>query len=40
MIGNTVVVGVLTYHALLHFVCDVKATQMNLQNSLIWEFIL
>ena len=33
-----VVVGALTHCALLHSVCDLKATQTNVKYSLIWEF--
>ena len=34
MVGSIVVVV-----ALLHFVCDLKATQINVQYCLIWEFM-
>ena len=34
MLGSIMVVGV------LHFMCDLKASQMNVPQSLIWEFIL
>ena len=34
------VVGVLTCCALLYFVCDLKAVQLNVQLSLIQEFML
>ena len=34
------VVVALTHCALLHFVCDVEAAQMNDQHSLIWKIVL
>ena len=34
------VVGALTYCALLHSVFDLKATEINMQPSLIWELML
>ena len=37
--GSIMVVGVLACHALLHFVCDLKLAQMNMQHSLIWELM-
>ena len=39
MVGSIVVVGVLTC-ALLHSMCNLKAAQMNLQCSLIWELMI
>ena len=36
-VGHIIVVGVLTHYALLHFVSNLKATQMNMQHSLICE---
>ena len=33
-------VGVLTHYPLLYFMCDLKATQMNVQCSLIREFMI
>ena len=40
VVGSIVVVGVLTHCALLHSMCDLKFTQMNMQHSLIWELML
>ena len=40
MVGNTVVDGVLTHCALLHYVCDLKAKQMNVHCSLNQELML
>ena len=40
VMGSIVIVGVLTHCALLHFVYDLRAEQMNVQCSLIWELIL
>ena len=40
MLGSIVVVGVLTCPALFHSVGDLKAVQMNVQHSLIQEFML
>ena len=40
MFGSIVVVGALTCCALLHSVYDLKATKVNLQGTLIREFIL
>ena len=40
MIGCIVVVGVLTCCALLYSISDLKAEQMNVQCSLIWELML
>ena len=40
MKGVIVVVGALTFYALLHLVCDLKAAQMNMQYSLIQELML
>ena len=40
MIAGSVVVGALTLCALIHLMCDLKVAQMNIQNSLIQEFIL
>ena len=40
MIGSFIVVGVLTHSVLLHFTCDLKATKMNVQCSLIQELML
>ena len=37
--GTCMIVGLLTC-AMLHFECDLKATQMYMQCSLIWEFML
>ena len=39
-VGSIEVVGVLTCCALLHFMCDLKAAQINMQCSLIWELML
>ena len=39
MVGSIVLGGVLT-HALLHSICDLKAAQINVQCSLIQEFLL
>ena len=33
MVGSIVVVGVLIYFVLLHLVCDLKAAQMNVEQS-------
>ena len=40
MFGCIVVVGVLTYCALLHSVDDLKAALINVQHSLIWGLML
>ena len=40
VVGNIVVVGVLTCCALLYCVRHLKDAQMNMQHSLIWELIL
>ena len=40
VIVSTMVVGALTRCALLHFLFDLKASQMNVQYSLIWELML
>ena len=40
VLGSIVVVGVLTRSTCFHSVCDLKATQMNLQSNLIRELIL
>ena len=40
MVGNIVLVGVLTHCALLHSVYDLKAAQINMQCCLIWDLIL
>ena len=40
VVGSIVVVGALKHWALLHSVYDLKARQMDIQHSLIWEFIL
>ena len=37
MVGSIVVVGVLTHCALIPFMFDLKAAQMNVQRSLIWK---
>ena len=37
---SIMVIGVLTCCALLHSMCDLKATQMNMQCSLIWKLML
>ena len=39
VVGSIVVVSILTCYALLHSMCDLKATQMNMKHSLIQEFI-
>ena len=39
VVGSIVVVGALPYCALLHCVCDLKSSQMNMQFGLIWEFM-
>ena len=39
MVDSIMVVGVLTHCALLHCVCDLKATQMNAQWSQIQELM-
>ena len=38
-VSRILVVGILTHCALLHSVCDLKATQMNVQHSILWEFM-
>ena len=38
--GSIVVDGALTRCTLLHCVCDLKITQMNVQSSLMWEIML
>ena len=40
VVGHIMVGGALICCALLHSVCDLKAAQMNVQCSLIWELIL
>ena len=40
MKSSITVVDVLTHYALLHFVCDLKVTQMNMHCSLIWKLML
>ena len=40
VVGSIMVVGLLTGCALLHSVCDLKASQMKVQHCLIWELIL
>ena len=40
IVDSIVIAGVLTRCALLHSVCDMKATQINVQCSLIWYFML
>ena len=40
VVGSIVVVGVPTCCALLHFMCNLKATQMNVQHSLIGELTI
>ena len=39
LVGSIMVVGVLTRSALLHSMCDLKTTQMNMHHSLIQELI-
>ena len=39
MVCSKVVDGVLTCYALLHFVCDLKAAQMNMEHSRIQVFM-
>ena len=39
-VGSIVVVGALTCCALLHSICDLKATQMNVPHSLIQKLML
>ena len=39
MIGSIVVVGALAHCALLHYMSDLKAAQMNEQHSLIQELM-
>ena len=40
MVGSIMIVGVLTCYALLYFIFDLKATQMNVQHILIQELLL
>ena len=40
VIGSIVVAGALSRCALVHSVCDLKATQMNMQRSLILKFMI
>ena len=40
MVGSIVVAGMLTCCALLLFESDLKATQVNMQHSQIWELVL
>ena len=40
VVGNKVIVGALTRCALFHPACDLRTTQINVQRSLIWEFML
>ena len=40
MVGSIMVVGAQTCYTLIHFMCDLKAIQMNVQCSLIQEFML
>ena len=39
-VSSIVLIGALTRCALLHSVCDLKASLMNLQSSLIWGLLL
>ena len=44
MVGSIVVIGIYiyiyrTHHALFHFICDLKAAQINMQWSLIQKFM-
>ena len=39
LVDTFMVIGVLRHCALLFSVCDLKATQMNMQYSLIWELV-
>ena len=40
VVGSIMVVGVLKFSALLHSLCDLKFTQMNVQGSLIQDIML
>ena len=40
LVGSIVVVGGLTCCALLHLVCNLKATQMNIQKLILFDFEL
>ena len=40
MYGSIVVLSALTHCALLHFICDLKTTQMNVQHIPIWILML
>ena len=40
VVGSIVIVDALMFYALLHFMYDLKATQINVQCSLIWELML
>ena len=40
VIGSAMLIGMPTLSALLHSTCDLKATDMNMQRSLIWELRL
>ena len=40
VVGSIVVVGALTCCALLHSMCDLKVTQMNMQHSIICDLML
>ena len=39
VLGSIVVIGMLICFALLHFMCDLKAVQINMQYSLIQEYV-
>ena len=40
MFGSIIVVSVLAYYALLHFLCNLKAEQINVLHGLIWKLML
>ena len=40
LVGSIMIVAALTHCELLHSVCDLKTTQMNMQHNLIWELML
>ena len=37
IVGSIMIVGVLTCCVFLHFTCDLKTAQINVQHGLIWE---
>ena len=40
MVGSVMVISVLRHCARLHSICDLKASRINVQCSLIWELMI